>query len=1048
MKNRKNTLLIVGSFVLALTLSLFMALNVAAAPTEEPAPVPEVGNKWLQDNLVKFPSMWDAATGRTAAAFSNSDDRVIQEEVWVEAPIDTDFDGKRDLIHVIIRRPIETKPDNGGLKCPALIAITPYINQSMAIWSTYAANLYDGFADQGPSSTNFSHTSFANRPAGVAGALTNYDHWTTISGAANDLSYRALRDVTERRVGKGAEASTATYKELLADGMLKATSYTPQQAADYPFLPPARVPTGKQLDGRPATANPTAGPWGAAYYIPRGYALMQAQVVGAAHSEGVLQYGMYQESLAAAAAIDWLNGRVRGYADPTGLIEVEAYWATGEAAASGTSYGGTLPVAAAVTGVEGLRTIFPGAPVTNAYNYFRENGAFYAPGDNPGENISATTVYCYGRIFNAASMVAPSPAVWDVYWDWLQYLYKVGDLATGDYSPFWDERNPLSFGFDMRKDVGVIMGHGFNDGNVKFRHTAILNEMLKYYGVEVVKGLYHQGGHSMGNTRAGAWTNADNMHLWVDHYLYGVDNNIVENTPTYSIESNLGTGVWNSYDKWPRADGYQKFYPQGGRVGSISTTPPSTATSLTFQDDYLAKATYPVMNYQSISDGLAAGVQQIKANGLNNANGYLQNALIVKGQGVALPSNQRRIWGNLLVGGLENNTTAWSGTELRLLTAPASLVPQLSKTKEIKDRLLFLTDINETFSISGFTKMTAEVAASKDKGVISAMLLEWGSNFVKIVAIGSVDVRNPNPEGTITPDVPGLANIEKGGNWHANYLFQSADIIPYGTNAPTSANFNSYTWEMDVSDYTFTKGNQLGLILFGSDAEFTYMTKDPAEFTVNLGQNTYLSLPIVQAAAEKPVTIEVASVLAKPGDLVDVTYKIKDNAFGFAALDLKIPYDGSVYMPQTITPAGAMNTMFFVANPVFAPGTMRVAFAADENVENDVLLFTVTYKVADSAPGIGDYPLAVNPVKLQYLSGLGHLLDLDTAVKEGTLVIGILGDVNGDGFVTPEDAMLILQMLVGLVPWTPRALLLGDINGDGMVDTTDAALILRMVVGG
>jgi hypothetical protein len=244
---------------------------------------------------------------------------------------------------------------------------------------------------------------------------------------------------------------------------------------------------------------------------------------------------------------------------------------------------------------------------------------------------------------------------------------------------------------------------------------------------------------------------------------------------------------------------------------------------------------------------------------LNNANGYLQNALIVKGQGVALPNNQRRIWGNLLVGGLEGNITAWSGNDLRLLSASAALTAQLSKTKEIKDRLLFLTDIDESFTISGFTKMTAEVAASKDTGVISAMLLEWGSDFVKIVAIGSVDIRNPNPDGTITPDVPGLANITKGGNWHANYLFQSQDIVPYGTAAPTAQNFNSYTWEMDVSEYTFTKGNQLGLILFGSDPEFTFMTHDPAEFTVNIGPGTFFSLPVVGAPAmAAPLIVEPA----------------------------------------------------------------------------------------------------------------------------------------------------------------------------------------------
>ena len=60
------------------------------------------------------------------------------------------------------------------------------------------------------------------------------------------------------------------------------------------------------------------------------------------------------------------------------------------------------------------------------------------------------------------------------------------------------------------------------------------------------------------------------------------------------------------------------------------------------------------------------------------------------------------------------------------------------------------------------------------------------------------------------------------------------------------------------------------------------------------------------------------------------------------------------------------------------------------------------------------------------------------------LAIGILGDINGDGKVTVEDALMILQMHVKLIPWTTRALLLGD----GIIDTTDAALTLRMVVGG
>jgi hypothetical protein len=57
--------------------------------------------------------------------------------------------------------------------------------------------------------------------------------------------------------------------------------------------------------------------------------------------------------------------------------------------------------------------------------------------------------------------------------------------------------------------------------------------------------------------------------------------------------------------------------------------------------------------------------------------------------------------------------------------------------------------------------------------------------------------------------------------------------------------FYNYTWEMDITEYIFRAGRDLGLIFYGSDPEFTFMTKDPTAFTVNLGPNTFLQLPIV-----------------------------------------------------------------------------------------------------------------------------------------------------------------------------------------------------------
>ena len=48
---------------------------------------------------------------------------LIHEEVWVEAPVDSDHDGKRDLVYIKITRPSEGEY---GLKSPAILDPTPY----------------------------------------------------------------------------------------------------------------------------------------------------------------------------------------------------------------------------------------------------------------------------------------------------------------------------------------------------------------------------------------------------------------------------------------------------------------------------------------------------------------------------------------------------------------------------------------------------------------------------------------------------------------------------------------------------------------------------------------------------------------------------------------------------------------------------------------------------------------------------------------------------------------------------------------------------------
>jgi X-Pro dipeptidyl-peptidase len=97
--------------------------------------------------------------------------------------------------------------------------------------------------------------------------------------------------------------------------------------------------------------------------------------------------GGANESLAPKAVVDWLNGRARGFTSPDGDEQITAHWSTGRVGMIGTSYNGTLPIAAATTGVDGLEAIIPIAPNTSYWHYYRSHGLVRHPGGYPGEDI-------------------------------------------------------------------------------------------------------------------------------------------------------------------------------------------------------------------------------------------------------------------------------------------------------------------------------------------------------------------------------------------------------------------------------------------------------------------------------------------------------------------------------------------------------------------------------------------------------------------------------------------------------------------------------------
>jgi X-Pro dipeptidyl-peptidase len=214
--------------------------------------------------------------------------------------------------------------------------------------------------------------------------------------------------------------------------------------------------------------------------------------------------------------IDWLNGRAKGFTEPNGQTEIRATWCTGKVGMTGTSYNGTIPLAAATTAVKGLEAIIPVSPNTSYYHYYRSNGLVRHPGGWLGEDIDS--LYDFINSGDPAGRETSNR------------LYRDGEFAkgrdrrTGDYNSFWAERDLLRYVGKVR--CAVLMAHGFNDWNVVPEHAVRISQALKGH-VPLVQ-YFHQGGH-------GGDPPFELMNKWFTRFLYGVQNG-VENGPKAFIE--------------------------------------------------------------------------------------------------------------------------------------------------------------------------------------------------------------------------------------------------------------------------------------------------------------------------------------------------------------------------------------------------------------------------------------------------------------------------------------------------------------------------------
>lgn len=333
------------------------------------------------------------------------------------------------------------------------------------------------------------------------------------------------------------------------------------------IIHPSVIRRGK----RPIISNSHIRKW-----VPRGYIVVHSSSPGTGLSQGAPTVGGINESLAPKAVIDWLCGRVSGYTSPYGNEIIKAYWSTGKVGMTGTSYNGTLPLAAATTGVEGLEAIIPIAPNTSYYHYYRSNGLVRSPGGYLGEDIDV--LYDFIHSGDESKRDYNNKTVRDT------EMKNGMDRITGDYNNFWAGRDYLNQMKPMK--AALLMAHGFNDWNVMPEHSYRISKRAKEMGIPT-QIYYHQNGH-------GGPPPTKMMNRWFTKYLHGIKNGVENDPKAWIVRENDKQQNPTPYEAYPNPKAKEVLFylkSNNANYGKLTLSESNHKEQETFSDNANISAT-------------------------------------------------------------------------------------------------------------------------------------------------------------------------------------------------------------------------------------------------------------------------------------------------------------------------------------------------------------------------------------------------------------------------------------------------------------------------
>lgn len=261
------------------------------------------------------------------------------------------------------------------------------------------------------------------------------------------------------------------------------------------------------------------------YFVPRGYAAVLVDLAGTNRSDGCVDVGGHSDIQSAKAVVDWLNGRAKGYSARSGGQAVKATWTNGDVGMIGKSWDGTIANGVAATGVRGLKTIVPISAISSWYDYYFHQGAPLQDGPEwLSDYVESDSAH--------ANCAAEQQKIID------------GSPRTGDWTPFWTERDYVKDADKVRASVFAVQG--MQDLNVRTKHFGQWWQALSASGVARKVWLSQTGHVDPFDYRRSAWV--PTLQRWFDHYLLGVNNGI-EREPMADIERTVDH--WTTDRVWP-----------------------------------------------------------------------------------------------------------------------------------------------------------------------------------------------------------------------------------------------------------------------------------------------------------------------------------------------------------------------------------------------------------------------------------------------------------------------------------------------------------------